>query len=561
MNSLKGKLYSAVILMVLFFAGLGLFFTVQINKQLNNLNSLTTNIDSAVFDHLVQSLTLYKIGAVLMTVVALLIGIFVITIISLFILKPFSNVILFGKQLSQGNFTGVVPEKLLKRSDEIGQLGNVFQDVSNTINDILKKNMGNAEVSVKSSQQLLEGAEQTGEAANQISTTIEEVANGVSDQSQYANEILQLMQTTMEQVDSGVIVADNTLENALISTKTANEGNVAINEAISHLGTVTKTVKYATDSIQNLGKRSEEIGGIITVITAISDQTNLLALNAAIEAARAGEQGKGFAVVAEEVRKLAEQSSQSANQITQLISDIQAETSVTVRTMQSNLEAVENQVDIIRKGGAALKEIVEQVVVTEEGARSMKTTFDQLHQNAVNVLKGIEEISSIIEQSAAAAEQVSASAEEQSATVAEIIGKTAEVTQMADKSRAELSKYQINLTTTEIIDLAKTDHMLWKWRIDNMLAGRGERLDSTKVNDHTMCRLGKWYFGAGKEAFAENATFKELDAIHAKFHNICAQAIEEYNTGNEKGARLKQTEIEQLSLQVLQMLDTLKQGA
>lgn len=558
MKSFKGKLYSAVILMVIFFAGLGIFFTSQINKQLYKVESLKSEVDSTALADLAGSLTLFKNGALLMTIVSVIIGVLVIAIISLFILKPFTKLITFGNQLGSGNFTGGLPENILKRNDEIGQLGNVFQEVTKTINLILKQNMNNAEISVMSSQQLLENAEQTGEAANQISVTIEEVADGISNQSQFANDILQLMQATMDQVDTGVDIAERTLQNALTSTKTANEGNTAINEAISHLGTVTKTVKYATDSIQNLGKRSEEIGGIITVITAISDQTNLLALNAAIEAARAGEQGKGFAVVAEEVRKLAEQSSGSANQITQLISDIQAETSVTVRTMQSNLAAVENQVEIIRKGGAALNEIVDQVVVTEQGARSMRTTFDQLHQNAVNVLNGIEEISSIIEQSAAAAEQVSASAEEQSATVTDIISKTAEVTQMADKSRAEMGKYQVKLTTSEVIDLAKTDHLLWKWRIDNMLAGRGERLDSSKVKDHSVCRLGKWYFGVGKESFATNSTFKDLDAIHAQFHNICALAIDDFNAGNEKNARMKQNEIEQLSTRVLQMLDSLK---
>ncbi len=139
-----------------------------------------------------------------------------------------------------------------------------------------------------------------------------------------------------------------------------------------------KRLSYATDSIQKLGKRSEEIGGIITVISDIAEQTNLLALNAAIEAARAGEQGKGFAVVASEVRKLAEQSKQASGQITGLINDIQAETSVTVRTMESNLLAVNEQVMIINKGGEALEEIVDKVIETETGVEHMKNSFSNV---------------------------------------------------------------------------------------------------------------------------------------------------------------------------------------
>lgn len=187
-----------------------------------------------------------------------------------------------------------------------------------------------------------------------------------------------MMQKTIEEVSKSLQKAEITLNSAIESTHIARKGEEAINEAIMHLSDVTKTVSYATDSIQKLGKRSEEIGGIITVITGIAEQTNLLALNAAIEAARAGDQGKGFAVVASEVRQLAEQSSLAAGQITNLINDIQAETSVTVRTMESNLLAVEEQVTIINKGGSALKEIVEKVVETEEGVEQMKLHLHML---------------------------------------------------------------------------------------------------------------------------------------------------------------------------------------
>ena len=116
---------------------------------------------------------------------------------------------------------------------------------------------------------------------------------------------------------------------------------------------------------------------------------------------RAGDQGKGFAVVASEVRQLAEQSSLATGQITNLINDIQAETSVTVRTMESNLLAVEEQVTIINKGGSALKEIVEKVVETEEGVEQMKVAFTHVNDNSLDVQQAIQDISRIIEDAAA----------------------------------------------------------------------------------------------------------------------------------------------------------------
>ncbi|MCD8503033.1 MAG: methyl-accepting chemotaxis protein [Bacillaceae bacterium] len=131
---------------------------------------------------------------------------------------------------------------------------------------------------------------------------------------------------------------------------------------IKHLAT------SSAKSVTTLEEHSKEISNIITIITNIADQTNLLALNAAIEAARAGEEGKGFAVVANEVRKLAEQSSQSASKITTFIHDIQSETANIVKLMNDNVDAVETQVSLLRNGSGALASIVKKARVTESDA-------------------------------------------------------------------------------------------------------------------------------------------------------------------------------------------------
>jgi methyl-accepting chemotaxis protein len=107
------------------------------------------------------------------------------------------------------------------------------------------------------------------------------------------------------------------------------------------------TVQDLSKVIRGLGERSKEIGEIVAVITKISSQTNLLALNAAIEAARAGEHGRGFAVVADEVRKLAEQSAQSAQQISELITHIQKETLNAVQSMDQATKEVQSGLDVV----------------------------------------------------------------------------------------------------------------------------------------------------------------------------------------------------------------------
>ncbi len=326
--------------------------------------------------------------------------------------------------------------------DEITDLAQAFSDMKNRLTETITIVAGSANQIANSSHSLAESSHQTSEAASQIALTMNEIAVGTTTQSDQSESIVNMMQKTIDEVAHSLQKVEETLNNAVDSTHIARKGDEAINEAIKHLSAVTTTVSYATDSIQKLGKRSEEIGGIITVITSIAEQTNLLALNAAIEAARAGDQGKGFAVVASEVRQLAEQSSLASGQITNLINDIQAETSVTVRTMESNLLAVEEQVVIINKGGSALKEIVEKVVETEADIKQMKDAFTHVNDNSLGVQQAIQDISRIIEDSAAATEEIAATSEEQYATVAEITQSSDELATIAHKLQNEVNKFK-----------------------------------------------------------------------------------------------------------------------
>jgi methyl-accepting chemotaxis protein len=356
-------------------------------------------------------------------------------------IQPLQKMTVLSKQIADGDLTG--NEINTKLNDEIGDLSQSINLMKNNLKNLIAKVIETADQTAATSEELSASADVTGEMSSQIASTKTEIAAGVSKQSYEANNILDKMKETASHVEVGGQIIDGTLELAKRSTTDAGQGNMAINEAIQHLGKVTNTVEFATESIQKLGKRSEEIGSIITVISDISNQTNLLALNAAIEAARAGENGKGFAVVADEVRKLAEQSNTAASQITTLIEDIQSETKVTVNTMETNLVSVKEQVGLIEKGGESLHKIVSNVQETEQGVTKVKDIFLELKNYTSSVLESIEKVTEVIEASAALSEEAAASTEEQSATIEEVSESARELAKMAEQLKQELTAFKL----------------------------------------------------------------------------------------------------------------------
>ncbi|MBI1910563.1 MAG: methyl-accepting chemotaxis protein [Deltaproteobacteria bacterium] len=225
-------------------------------------------------------------------------------------------------------------------------------------------------------------------ASEQLSTSSTQIAEGADRQSSQTTHVA----TAMEEMNATVIeVAKNSQqasESARTTQKIAESGGDVVSQAITAMQEVSASTSVTADTIKKLGKSSEEIGTIISVINDIADQTNLLALNAAIEAARAGEQGRGFAVVADEVRKLAERTTKATKEISGMIKAIQDETFKAVDAMDEGTVKVENGVKLANEAGDALKQIVDGVEnVTDmighiaTSAEEQSATTDEITQN------------------------------------------------------------------------------------------------------------------------------------------------------------------------------------
>lgn len=357
------------------------------------------------------------------------------------VMRPIRQLNEHVNRVANGDLTVVSLQ--LKSNDEIGQLSANFNKMVGNLSVLVQNIMRSTNQLNGSGTEMAKIAGQTGESARQIAIAIDEVASGANEQAVRASDMLDFIESAMQRITAGDAMAREGLIIANGSTIQARRGEAAVQNAIDQLGNVVQTIHSASDSVKKLNSRSAEIGSIITVISEISYQTNLLALNAAIEAARAGEMGKGFAVVAVEVRKLASKSSQATQQVNELISLIQADIEEASHRMESNLDAVNLQNEMIREGSDALGTIVEQVILTEKSAAEIKTIFGQVAELSREVLTGIQSVASITQETAASTQQVSASANEQSAFVVNMVDHLREISGNIKQLREEVNQFKV----------------------------------------------------------------------------------------------------------------------
>ena len=206
--------------------------------------------------------------------------------------------------------------------------------------------------------------------------------------------------------------ASETRESAQATGATADKGRDVVSRTVTGFETVANTVEQAAQQIQELSKRSEEIGNVIQVIDDIADQTNLLALNANIEAARAGDAGRGFAVVADEVRKLAERTVSATAEIGKMIESIQGDIRGAVTSMEKIQSQSKDGLELVSQSDSSLQEISESITGVVSAVEQIATSSNEQSTGAEEISKNIEGVTTVAKQSASSAQVLAASAEQ-----------------------------------------------------------------------------------------------------------------------------------------------------
>lgn len=367
--------------------------------------------------------------------------------------KVLHNTVDHLEEVADGSLNVMVQNKVLERNDELGEVSRSLQKLVSSFKEIVKNIMTASAELDSFSGEFKESFDNIKESISNINTAVDEIANGATQQAgdtQKANEEVINMGDALDSTAGNVIALTD-------SAQKMSDYNSSANEILEELLEISKKTNQSVDDVQKqtdeTNRSAMEIQEATELIASIASQTNLLSLNASIEAARAGEQGRGFAVVAGEIRTLADQCSESADKIANVVHELLDNSNQSVHTMNEVMVSIEQQNEKLENTLKMYAQLNDEIHIVSQAIHEISAQVDGLGDTKNAVLELLESLSAISEENAASTQQTSASMIELSNIVEECTEKTAGLLTLSANLRDNTTKFSIDVIKDNINDM------------------------------------------------------------------------------------------------------------
>ncbi|MFZ5969757.1 MAG: methyl-accepting chemotaxis protein [Bacillota bacterium] len=376
------------------------------------------------------------------SVISLILILAIIFTIAGGIVKPLKKTIGVLKDIAEGE--GDLTQRLeVATSDEIGEFAKWFNVFVEKIRDMVAIIVMNTHTLAEASENIAQAMEEANQGIEEMAATVESVGDSVQNNASVVEETSASIEEMASRADTIFKESQKASEYGKNVLDVANYGTKAVDEVVEAIAKLKESSSNVVGVLEELKQSSEEISQIVAIMTGISEQTNLLALNAAIEAARAGDAGRGFAVVAEEVRKLAEESKNSADKITQIVSEIQHKTAKTDGIIKEEQKIVNISVEKVNFTNVQFQKILEAIEDIFQKIEGMTQSAEQQSRIAQDMAGAMDSLSQETQNNASASQQIGASMEEQVCTFEEIGASIEEIRNISLNLKEQTNKFKV----------------------------------------------------------------------------------------------------------------------
>ena len=397
-------------------------------------------LGSIPYSYLDRESNILKINTIIVSLISFLVAMIAALVIEKSISNPLKKLVLLMNEGKKGNLNLNIIDR---SNDEIGEVITAFNGMLKKINALVSNVKELSEKVIIAIDVIKTASEYSSASSEEIGAAMIEIAEGTANQVINVNDGIACMNNLSNGIDH---VNSKTKQVSLVIGETEKIKGQAIRSAeiLKNKAEETKNVTgYVINDIKVLNSDIKNIRGIVELLSEIAEQTNLLALNAAIEAARAGEVGKGFAVVAEEVKKLADKSKKSSEEINKIIAQIESKSESVMEKANTSNIIIEEQMESVDKTDNAFNIIFESMNQIEDQIENMVDSIEEIVKSKDKTEESMENICLISEESAAMTKQVSLGAKEQIEKIEKLSEVSEELSLLAQTLNSAIDEFKV----------------------------------------------------------------------------------------------------------------------